>query len=224
MSTEDAIQAWFQLFPELELSLPPFTSLKDGVAVTAVYSYLSGQELPSEAGASSPAWFLARKRIRAVSGKLTEFHRGTPFDLACDCTAIARQGDAAEIKKLVAMLIAYALKSPKADDVKARMQSLGADHSAQIDALVNPGGNIAKRTNSTSRNESPSASSVPALAPGAASDGPPPPALNTLKADISALNKSNEALKAEIAEMGEQKDGPVTDQQIAEATASLFPL
>jgi hypothetical protein len=212
MSRQDALLAWFQLFPELELSIPSFTSLKNGVAVSSVYSYLSGQKSPPESSASSsPAWFIAFKRIRDVSTKLMEFLQNP---LRCDATAIARREDSAEIEKLVAMLISYALKSPKANDVKVRMQSLAPETSAEIESLLSSGEEPAKATISTSRSESPEESDSPR----ATSDTS---LLNTLRLDISALKKTNNALKAELAE---QKDDAVTDQQLAEANASIFPL
>jgi hypothetical protein len=194
MSRRDAILAFFRLFPELGLSVPTFDSLKDAVAIQAVYLHLSGDPAPPESPQSGPTtWIQVLKRVRFIVDKLAEAHKGTPFAFHCDPTMLARRGADPDWENLSVMLIAYALKSPRRAEIEARMG--GADGDAIRVCL------------GEAERESPPAS-------------PARPQLLPLKAENAQLAKAVEQLRAEVQAL--KQTPAVTDVELEKAKAELF--
>jgi hypothetical protein len=196
-------------FPESKADIPSWDSLKDGVALTSIWSFFSGQDAPADASqsaSSSMAWFPAFKRLRTLVGLL----KGTRDDLTVDAGAIARRGDEAQLESLILILIQYSLQSPKQSEADARLKSLPeADQNALKSFLQTS--TKSPEAKPASEPESPEARAK----------------LLSTKQEIDRLRAANADLQAEITALKQKATEPVPDAsyaRLAEAKVQCFTL
>lgn len=121
-----ALIEYFQKFPSIGVEMPNFDSMKNGIAIVALFQYFHGDPInitAIKAAVDGNKWYDKYKEIRQVSATLENCLKDSPYATQkVDVTAIARREDLAAVESFLTHIAYYSFKSKKQEALNALKQ------------------------------------------------------------------------------------------------------
>ncbi|KAH0792354.1 hypothetical protein GPJ56_003880 [Histomonas meleagridis] len=220
MNKQGAILRFFQAFDKLNIEVPNFESLLNGIGIVALFQYLHDDHIDIsviQEAVKKNDWFSRLKQIRAVSTNLTKILGDSK---TIDTTAIVRRGDISQLESLLSMLINYSVISPKKEEVQQIFQKLSPEDQAILKEIIEPS------KSETTRQEVPNLSPVK-TSQNQSNTNNLKDQIQKKKKELETLKAKNKLLKEEQSELYKNQNEETDESmisKIAELKAEIFAL
>lgn len=136
--TQEALVDYFQKFTEIGVEIPNFESMKNCVALAALFQYFHGDEI-NIAEYEKNDWYSTYKELKKLVSTLTQLLSKSPYaDQKVDVTALARRGDLGALEVLLKHIAFYSFISTKKKEAIEATKKLSKEHQNVIKKIIRP--------------------------------------------------------------------------------------